>query len=149
MKYVGWFVLIVVAFFALRIVGGVLGWFDSAVAVVQKETDPAVLQQKYEWFKDAASALDAKKADISVYESRFKAIGGTVGACPQGVDRVTREQCLVWVQEVSGIIASYNETASQYNSEMSKWNWRFTNVGQLPQGATEPLPREFKPYQYQ
>ena len=139
---------ILVAYFALRVIGGALGWFDEAITIVQQEVAPAVLQKKYEWFKDSAASLDAKKADISVYESRFKAIGGTVGACPQGVDRVSREQCMVWVQEVSGIVASYNSSAAEYNSEMSKWNWRFTNVGQLPQGATEPLPREFKPYAY-
>ena len=52
-------------------------------------------------------------------------------------------------QEVSGITAGLNALASEYNAQMAKWNWRFTNVGQLPKGATEALPREFKPYQYQ
>jgi hypothetical protein len=27
-----------------------------------------------------------------------------------------------------------------------KFNWRFTNVGDMPPGATTPLPREYKPY---
>lgn len=140
---------IIVAWFSLRIIGGALGWFDQAMTVVQEEVAPAVLQKKYEWFKDASAQLDKKTADIQVYESRFKAIGGTAGACPQGTDRVTREQCMVWVQEVSGIIASYNGLAAEYNSEMAKWNWRFTNVGQLPRGASSPVPREYRPYQYQ
>lgn len=148
MRFFGWAVLIVIALVILNIVGFALGWFGKAEDVVSHEIDPAVLQQKYEWFKDAAASLDAKRADIAVYDARFKAIGGKIGECPVGADRVTREQCMVWVQEVSGITAGYNELASEYNAQMAKWNWQFTNIGQLPKGATEPLPREFKPYAY-
>jgi hypothetical protein len=148
MKVIGWAFVIVVAVIALWFVGATLGWFGRAADVVQQEVDPYALQRKYEWFKDSAAQLDARRADIAVYENRFKAIGGKVGECPPGAARVEREQCMVWVQEVSGVIASYNDLASQYNAEMAKWNWRFVNVGQLPQGATEPLPRGFKPYQY-
>jgi hypothetical protein len=149
MKVFGWLVLIMVAFIVLWVAGAALGWFGRAADVVQQELDPAALLAKYSWFKDAAAQLDARHADIAVYESRFKSIGGKVGECPQGTDRVTREECMVWVQEVSGIIASYNQLAGEYNSQMSKWNWRFANIGQLPQGATEVLPRDFKPYQMQ
>lgn len=149
MKIVGWVFLICVAVIALWLIGAVLGWFGRAADVVQQEIDPAVLLQKYSWFKDAAAQLDARHADIVVYEHRFQAIGGKIGECPQGGDRVSREQCMVWVQEVSGIIASYNDLAAQYNAQMAKINWRFTNRGQLPQGASEPLPREFRAYQYQ
>lgn len=149
MKSFGWFVLICFVSIVLSLVSWALGWFGRAADVVNQEIDPAALQHKYEWFKDAAATLDARNADIRVYDSRFRSIGGTVGNCPQSTDRVSREECMVWVQEVSGIVASYNALASEYNSEMSKWNWRFTNIGQLPNGADQPLPREFKPYQYQ
>jgi len=47
---------------------------------------------------------------------------------------------------VAGIKASYNQLAAEYNAGMVKINWRYTNVGDLPPGSTEPLPREFKPY---
>jgi hypothetical protein len=148
MRVFGWAVLIVLLIIVLNVVGFVLGWFGKAADVVSHEVDPAVLQQKYEWFKDASATLDARHADIAVFDSRFRSIGGKIGECPTGIDRVSREQCMVWVQEVSGVVASYNDLASQYNSEMAKWNWRFTNIGQLPKGASEPLPREFKPYAY-
>ena len=36
--------------------------------------------------------------------------------------------------------------AAEYNAQMAKFNWAFTNQGKLPAGATEVLPREFKPY---
>jgi hypothetical protein len=149
MKVFGWIFMIILAFVLLWIVGAALGWFGRAADVVQQEVDPAVLLQRYQWFKDAAAQLDAQHANISVYENRFKSIGGSVGTCPPNLNRTAQEQCFVWVQEVSGIIASYNDLAAQYNSQMSKINWRFTNVGQLPKGASEPLPREFRQYQYQ
>lgn len=148
MKTFGWIMLVLLGFCVFWVSGIAFGWFGRAVDLVQQEVDPFALQKKYEWFKDSAAQLDARHADIAVYESRFKAIGGKVGECPPAVDRVAREQCMVWVQEVSGITAGYNSLASEYNAEMAKWNWRFTNVGQLPKGATEPLPREFKPYAY-
>jgi hypothetical protein len=40
----------------------------------------------------------------------------------------------------------HNELCSEYNSAMSKFNYAFTNVGSLPQGATTVLPKEVKPY---
>jgi len=58
-----------------------------------------------------------------------------------------REQVGLWQSEVAGITASYNALAADYNAQMSKINYRFCNVGDLPRGATDPLPREFKPYQ--
>jgi len=60
--------------------------------------------------------------------------------------REDREQFNVWSSEVAGVKASYNSLAAEYNAQMAKMNWRFTNVGMLPQGATQPLPREYKPY---
>ncbi len=60
--------------------------------------------------------------------------------------REDREQYNIWISEVSGIQASYNSLAAEYNGAMAKINYAFCNVGQLPKGAIEPLPREFKPY---
>lgn len=142
MKIFGWCVLVVIVFVGADLVLSALGWFGRAADVVGQQIDPAVLQQKYEWFKDASAQLDRKQADIQVYRSRL-----THQRCESATDRVEIEQCTVWEQETTGVISSYNELAAEYNSEMSKWNWRFTNIGQLPQGATVPLPREYKPYE--
>ena len=144
MKYVGWAALAIAALIAVNVIGYVWSYADRAAEVVDKEIDPAVLLQKYMWFKDASAQLDKKVADIAVYDARFKKAN-----CGATADRVSREQCMVWDQEEAGIIASYNGLAAEYNSQMAKINWAFTNVGQLPRGATEPLPREYKPYQYQ
>lgn len=124
-----------------------LGWFTSAASVVSKQLDPSEVQRKYEWFKDASAALDAKQASIKVYESRLASMKDQYGASPRSKwARDDREQWNLWESEASGVRASYNELAADYNSQMAKWNWRFANRGELPSGATTPLPRDYKPY---
>ena len=137
-----WFWRVVLIVLGLSILFGTIGliggFFSSGAKVVEKEFYPEALLRKYEWFKDAAAQLDKKRADIQVYAARLK--DATV------VDRTEREQRMIWQTELAGIKASYNALAAEYNSQMVKFNWRFTNVGDLPPGATEPLPRDFKPY---
>lgn len=132
---------------AISVVGYGLGWFSEAAQVAQEEFGPRAALQKYEWFKDAASQLDKKRADIKVYQSRIKGIKEDYADITRrDWPRSDREQFNLWRTEVTGVIASYNGLAAEYNSQMVKFNWRFANRGELPKGATEPLPREFKPY---
>lgn len=120
---------------------------NSVAAVAVQEFSPQVLLEKYEWFKDAAAALDKKRADIGVYQTRVSAMQKTYGDAPRREwARDDREQLSIWQSEVVGIKASYNQLAAEYNAQMAKFNWRFTEVGSLPRGATVPLPREYKPY---
>lgn len=141
MKVVGWVVVITICLVALSVIGAVFGWFGRAADVVSHETDPAVIQEKYTWFKKASAQLDAQNANITVSEEKIKA-----HHCDTATDRVHIEQCGVWEQETQGMIGGFNLLAGQYNAEMANWAWRFANVGQLPAGATNPLPREYKPY---
>lgn len=134
-------VLIILALIALSIVGKACGYIGKVENVVAQEIDPAVLLKKYSWFKDASASLDKKIADIGVYESRLRIIQND-----STKTRTDKEQMYIWMSECAGVKASYNQLASEYNSQMSKINWAFCNVGELPKGATEPLPREYKPY---
>lgn len=119
-------------------------WFAGrTVDVVKKELDPQELLRKYEWFKDASAQLDKKIADINVYQAKVSKYEKM-----ENLDRTSREQLMTWDQELAGIKASFNSLAAEYNSNMKKINWRFCNAGDLPEGATEVLPKEFKPYQY-
>ena len=123
-------------------------WFRESKQVAQEELGPKELLRKYEWFKDASSKLDKKQADIKVYQKRITTMSeGYTDLQRNKWPREDREQYNLWQSEVAGITASYNTLASQYNAQMSKLNWKFTNVGELPKGAETPLPREFKPYQ--
>ena len=94
------------------------------------------LLKKYEYFKDLSAAIDKKRADIEMYQSE--------------IETFTEKDDAFYIQqrksELLGIIAMHNQLCSEYNSAMSKFNYRFTNAGGLPAGAVTPLPREYKPY---
>lgn len=142
---------IIFGFFALGIlvsvIGYGLGWFGEAAQVAKQEFGPQAMLTKYEWFKDAAAQLEKKQADITVYNGRMTAMNETYkDLARQKWPREDREQYNVWSSEVAGVKASYNSLAAEYNAQMAKFNWRFANIGELPKGADEPLPREFKPY---
>ena len=124
-------------------------YINNGVETTYQEFKPQELLRKYEWFKDASAQCDAKLATLQSYESRFDDMKQSYGEDSlkrKNWARDDREQWNVWESEYIGIKASYNDLASQYNSGMSKFNYRFCNKGDLPQGATEPLPREYKPY---
>ena len=112
-----------------------------------KELKVSTLLKKYEWFKDASAQLDKKIADIAVYDAKMNTISDAyVGVSRKDWARDDREQLSVWASELSGVKASYNGLSAEYNSQMSKINWKFCNVGELPHGATVALPRDYKPY---
>ena len=96
----------------------------------------STLLKKYEYFKDLSAAIDKKRADIEVYQTEISSYN-------KDDDKFYIEQRK---SELLGIIAMHNQLCAEYNSAMSKFNYRFTNVGDLPEGAVEPLPREYKPY---
>ena len=45
-----------------------LGWCNDTAKVVKQEFSTSALLKKYMYFKDLSSAIDAKRADIKVYE---------------------------------------------------------------------------------
>lgn len=138
-------VVVIAVFFGA--IGYVISWFSEGASVIKEEFGPRAMLEKYEWCKDAAAQLDKKNADITVYSSRLKSMEDSYeGLKRRSWDRTDKEQHNLWVQEVAGVKASFNSLAAEFNAQMSKFNWAFANVGTLPQGATDPLPREFKPY---
>ncbi|KKQ74463.1 MAG: hypothetical protein US94_C0004G0004 [Berkelbacteria bacterium GW2011_GWB1_38_5] len=145
----GWKILgaIVLFVIVISVIGWAMGWFSEAAKVTQEQFGPSALLKKYEWFKDVSAQLDKKRADIKVYDGRMTAMESSYKGKSRGQwPREDREQYNVWSSEAAGVKASYNELAAQYNAQMAKFNWRFANKGQLPEGASEPLPREYKTY---
>lgn len=140
-----WLLILGAIFFALRIACAPVNYASRVATVVAHEIDPGVLLQKYMWFKDARAALDAKVATIHVYESRRTRLERQYGSAVKW-PRDVREEWSLQESELSGVVASYNTLAADYNAQMAKINWRFTNRGQLPAGATETFPREYAPY---
>lgn len=124
-------------------------FIDNGLKTTYEQFKPEELLRKYEWFKDASSQLDQKIATLKTYETRFgniKMSYGNDSTNRRVWDRSDKEQWNIWQSEYLGIKASYNDLCAQYNSSMVKFNYRFCNIGDLPQGASMPLPREFKPY---
>lgn len=138
------FIIIFIPIFMIScsIIGTGIGWLGKAKQVAMEQIDPAELLRKYEWFKDASAQLDQKYSSIKIFKKRSDDI-----LAASDKSREDKEAYYLALSEVDGMKASYNQLAAEYNSQMAKINWRFCNVGQLPQGATTPLPREYKQYQ--
>jgi hypothetical protein len=111
----------------------ILGMAGDAAQTVKKEYAPSALLKKYESFKDMSAAIDKKMADIQLYQEQIA----------EETDKVEKNQLKA---EMRGIIAIHNQLCADYNAQMSKFNYRFTNKGDLPATNLEPLPREIKPY---
>ena len=135
MKYFAWFI---VGFIALTVISFTCNWFSDGAKTIQKEFAPSALLNKYEQFKNLSAAIDKKRADIDMYREEIKGMSGN-----DKDDKYYREQRK---SELMGIIAKHNQLCEEYNSAMSKFNYRFTNKGDLPATNLEPLPREYKPY---
>lgn len=117
-----------------------LGVCNDTSQVVQKEFNASALLKKYEYFKDESSAIDKKRADIMVYESELSSYH------PHSTNKDDKFYYEQRKSEMIGLISIYNSLCADYNSQMSKFNYRFTNKGDLPESNLEPLPREYKPY---
>lgn len=119
----------------------------DASDTLYKETKVSTLLKKYEYFKDVAAALDAKIASIGILEGKVAQMKKDYAGKPRSEwAREDREQNNLNQEELAGLKMSYNTLCGDYNAQMSKMNWAFCNVGTLPEGATKPLPRDFKPY---
>lgn len=147
MKGCGFIVFIVIPILVvLGGIGYVGGWFSEAGRVAKQELGPAAILRKYEWFKDAAAALDAKAASIQVYRKRFDNLKSAyAGAARSAWSREDREQSNLWEQELAGIKSSYNRLAAEFNAAHAKIHWAFADLGNVPQGG-KVLPREFREY---
>lgn len=128
-------------------IGWTLNWFSNAGKVAQEQFSAEAMLKKYEWFKDASAQLDAKAADVKVYNVKLQMLQEQYKGVPrQKWDRTDKEDMNQWAQEIAGIMASYNGLAAEYNAQMVKFNYRFTNAGDLPRGASQVLPREYRQY---
>lgn len=135
MKTFAWFL---VSFIAITAILYTCNFTGDAVQTVHKEFDPSALLKKYEYFKDLSSAIDKKRADIDMYQSEISTM-----VIEDKDDKFYKEQRK---SELIGIISIHNQLCAEYNSAMSKFNYKFTNTGDLPATNLEPLPREIKPY---
>lgn len=146
-KYTSITLLAIISLMIFAVISKGCNWLGKAANVAEQQVDPARLLKTYEWFKDVSAQADKKLADIKVYENRIASMNKSYeNTSRKDWDRTDKEQFNQWQNEIAGVIASYNQLAAEYNSAMSKINYKFTNVGDLPKGATEPLSREIREY---
>lgn len=128
------------------LVAAVAGPFAcNALSTTQQEFAPSALLKKYEQFKDMHASLSAKRSSIEILEDDY-AQAMLEYPDPVARPRDVRDSMSLSRRERAGLKLSYNNLAAEYNAAMAKFNYAFCNVGSLPQGATEPLPREYAPY---
>jgi len=125
-------IIILVIIFPLALL---LNMCEDGSRTIQKEFSPSAMLKKYESFKDLSAAIDEKRATIDVYKTQLDGIKDHEGFQYQQVQ-----------SELMGLISMHNSLCAEYNSSMSKFNYRFCNKGDLPESNMEPLPREIKPY---
>ena len=135
------FGIIVGVIFGFIIFGTILRGCDDAAKTVNKEFNASTLLKKYEDFKNLSAAIDEKRAEIEMYQSEIQEMSEN-----KSMDKDDKFYLQQRKSELLGIISIHNGLCADYNSAMSKFNYRFTNRGDLPATNLEPLPREIKPY---
>lgn len=121
----------------------------EAQDVVHEELGPRAMLRKYEWFKDAYANLQAQEISLNAYRAQEQAVIDDYGEDRTKWPRDVRDERRMARAERTGMVAAYNGLAADYNSNMSKAHWDFTNIGQLPPGLpadAEPLPRTVATY---
>jgi len=128
--------------FGLKLVMAPINFANQAAQVAQQEFNPHAMLKKYEWFKNAASALTAKKHDLSIMSAKLKPLRAM---SRKDMDRQDKQDLAQWEAEVAGVALSYNSLAAEWNSQISKFNWS-PFVTALPPGAERVLSQKFAPY---
>ena len=118
----------------------------GAARVVMKETSPAELQRKYEWFRDTAAHLDAKRSNIESLTGQMDSLDADYKDLSRADwPRDDRTEFRQLSAEHSGLKQSYNGLAADWNAQLSKWNWQLV-ADRLPSDAAGVLSNEFKTY---
>ena len=110
----------------LFVVSNMLGWLGGAAQVAQKEFSASAMFKKYEWFKDASNQIEKRGKDIQIYKEKQTLM------CVGPTDRLAREQCMMWSQELAGIKSAHNSLVAEYNAQSSKFNWSAFNADDIP-----------------
>lgn len=125
-KFIKYAIIALAVITLLSVVGSFFGLFSEAATVAKQEFGAKASLKKYEWFKDASAQIKKLDSDINVYVVKQDTM------CNGDMDRLAREQCMLWSQEVAGIKSAYNDVVAEYNAQSKKFNWSFYNVDNLP-----------------
>lgn len=107
---------------------------EKSYDVAQEQFGPKQSLVKYEWFKDASNAIESKEQSIKVYESSIEELKKTYeGVSKKDWPRDDREALNQKEVELNGLKTAYNNLVEEYNSNSSKFNWKYANTeGNVP-----------------
>lgn len=151
--WTGWRILFAVFVLGgIALLGKVIFWparlaseaIDSASRVITKELMPEALNQKYNWFKEQASAIRAQRAKIDLMRGNMKAANARAEG--RQLSRTAEERLFTQEQDFQNTILAYNSMIGAYNGEMAKWHTEFANFGAMPNGWSDITPTKFPDY---
>ena len=144
-----WLILYFVAVsIVLGVVGFGMGWFGNLGNTAMKEASPSALLEKYRGFLADQNALESIQHNIDVTQAQIKNLEAQYpGKTRAEWSRDDRDQWNDLSNSVTAQKLNFNRIARDYNTRMKDFSYRFTNVGDLPTGATVVLHREFVLYQ--
>jgi hypothetical protein len=144
---VGLIIIGIVAFCLLFVAGFAAHWLGGAADVVQQETDPHVMLQKYKTMLNEQNGLEELNTNIKVYQKQLDDISkNNVGTPRNQWAASDREQYDNIYNAVSASKITFNNLAEKYNAQQKDISYAFCNQAQLPTGATVVLNREYVPY---
>jgi len=130
----------VISLIAFGIIGIAVDMGGEAVSVAKEEFGARKSLKKYEWFKDAAEAIQSRANTIKVYEDNIARMKQDYKGVPRSKwDRWDKEQYNQWQMEVVGLKASYNLIVKEYNAQSKKFNWKLYETSELPRTFKEYL----------
>ncbi len=124
-------------------------WANEAAETTYQEVRPEALLQKYRYFKEMASQLDAKQASLMATQATMISwdhrYGSDVSKWPRSVSDDYDQR----LTEYNDLVMNYNQLAADYNKAMSDASYAFCNVGSMPKGLPDdctPLRRSYAEY---
>jgi len=115
---------------------------NNGIDTAYNEFKPEAMLRKYEWFKDAAGQLTAKRNNLTVLSAKIKPLRAMKR---KDMDRQDKQDLALWESELAGLAMSYNNLVAEYNSQLSKFNWK-PFKGDLPIGAEQVLNENYALY---
>ncbi len=142
-----WIAVLIGVSIVLGIVGFILFWPQQTAEVAKDKFGPQTAFANYEWFKDTAGMLRAQSDNIKNFELQQKQLEEQYKDIPRAKwAREDREQWNENAVTIADTKANYNLLVGQYNANMAKVNFKYTNAGDLPAGSDEVMQREYALY---
>jgi uncharacterized protein YukE len=128
---------------SLTMFGSCLNWCNEGERTLNAELGPKALNQKYEWFANAANEIKVQKQNIDNLRFRNEQLVFDLGP-RSNWSRSTEDTYAQYQTELYGTIANYNRLVGEYNSEMSKCHTAPMNSDkQKFEFETSRLPQSF------